>query len=309
MKTRTLSTCAIGLVVGMLGSSCGTSNDESVSPERWVLTLADEFDGEDGTPPSADLWEPETGYGDNGWGNDEWQLYTDSTENLRQEGGNLVITALCDAETCGKRDGTITSARIKTKDLFEQEYGRFEARIKMPGGTGFWPAYWMLGGNIDEVPWPGCGEVDIMEYYGRNPDRVEASLHGPGYFGASPISNGFDLPEGEAFPDDFHIFAVEWDPARMTFSVDGQVDENGVVVGGEVYHTVRTADVSAQEGEWVFRNAFFLLMNLAIEPNRAGPVNAEAFPAELLVDYVRVFERAPPGSSSTTPVSSSEPRE
>jgi beta-glucanase (GH16 family) len=280
----------IGLVVAALGASCGSS-DEEVSPKRWTLVMADEFDGEDGTPPSPDLWNIETGYGfeDSGWGNDEWQLYTDSTDNVRQEGGNLVVAALCDADPCGKRDGSITSARIMTQTLFEQKYGRFEARIKMPKGTGFWPAFWMLGANIDEVPWPGCGEIDIMEYYGNRPATVEASVHGPGYFAADPITNGLDLPEGEAFADDFHVFAVEWDPGRLTFSVDGQV-QDGVVVGGEVYHIVRSADASPL-GDWVFNNEFFVILNLAIDQGRAGAVNVEAFPGELLVDYVRVFER------------------
>lgn len=285
----------IHLVVGVLIAGCGSSN-EVAAPERWVLTMADEFDGEDGTLPSAELWEIETGYGPEdipeGWGNDEWQLYTDSTENVRVEGGNLVISAQCSADSCGKRDGTITSARIKTKELFEQEYGRFEARIKLPGGRALWPAFWMLGANIDEVPWPGCGEVDIMEHYGIRPGRVEGSAHGPGYSGGNAITNWVDLPEGKAFADDFHVFAVEWDPARLTFWVDAQVD-SGVVVGGEVYHTVTSASAAGRDGDWVFRNEFFLLLNLAIEPNRAGAVDEEVFPADMLIDYVRVYERAP----------------
>lgn len=289
---RSLCMVTTSLVLGALGTSCGTS-DTTVSPERWVLTMADEFDGEDGAPPSPELWNIETGYGfeDSGWGNDEWQLYTDSTDNLRQEGGNLVIAALCDADPCGKRDGTITSGRITTQKLFEQKYGRFEARMRLPEGTGFWPAFWMLGANIDEVPWPGCGEIDIMEYYGIRPARVEASVHGPGYSGANSISNELDLPEGETFADDFHTFAVEWDPSRLTFSVDGQVDENGVVVGGEVYSIVRSGNVTGLDGEWVFNNAFFVIFNLAVEPSRAGAVDGAAFPAEVLVDYVRIFER------------------
>ena len=307
MKLRNPSASMAALLLGALAVSCGSSNDNEneASPQRWVLTMADEFDGEDGSAPDDELWEIETGYGfdNSGWGNDEWQLYTDSRDNVRverkrtedgslEDDGYLAISALCSGERCGKRDDTITSARIKTQRLFEQKYGRFEARIKLPRGLSLWPAFWMLGANIEEVPWPGCGEIDIMEHYGNRPTRAEASLHGPGYFGADPISNHVDLPEGEVFADDFHVFAVEWDPSRLTFWIDGQV-ENGVVVGGEAYHTVSAAAVASRGGDWVFRNTFFLLLNLAVEPNRAGSVDKSVFPADMLVDWVRVYERAP----------------
>jgi len=278
---RYLCMVAISVVVGTLGTSCGSSDKVVDPPERWVLTMSDEFDS--GTSPSPELWEIETGYGPegDGWGNDEWQLYTTSPDNVRVEGGNLVISAQCPVEPCDKRDGSITSARIKTKDLFEQEHGRFEASIKLPEGQGLWAAFWMLGANIDEVPWPGCGEIDIMEYVGREPDRVFGTLHGPGYSGGEAVSGNFRLPEGETFADDFHVFAVEWDPGRITFSVDD-----------EFYHIVRSADVSWR-GDWVFNNEFFVLLNLAVGGTVGGPVGPDTvFPAEVLVDYVRIFERA-----------------
>ena len=143
--------------------------------------------------------------------------------------GNLVITAQCvnaPDGPCGKRDGSITSARMMTKVYdcdggkcgFEQEHGRFEARIKLPEGRGLWPAFWMLGANIDEVPWPGCGEIDVMENFGRDKAVVSGTLHGPGYSGGAAIGGDFELPAGETFADDFHVFAVEWDPGRITFS-------------------------------------------------------------------------------------------
>jgi beta-glucanase (GH16 family) len=288
---NTLCALCVTLAVGPLGTGCGSS-DKTVSPERWVLTMSDEFDGEDGSPPSPELWGIETGYGseDSGWGNDEWQLYTDSPDNVRQEGGNLVITARCSADPCGKRDGSITSARITTQKLFEQKYGRFEARIRLPEGAGLWPAFWMIGANVEEVSWPASGEIDIMENVGREPERVFATVHGPGYSAGNSISNELDLPEGETFADDFHIFAVEWDPARITFSVDGQV-QDGVVVGGEVFNIVRSANVSYL-GEWVFNNEFFVILNLAVGGTLGGSVDDTAFPAEVLVDYVRFYERA-----------------
>ncbi len=175
-KISTLYALTITLAVGPFGISCGSSDNIVSPPEQWALTMADEFDS--GSSPSAELWTIETGYGanDDGWGNDESQLYTDSPDNVRVEGGNLVISAQCPIPPCGKRDGSITSARIKTQGFvcdddkkcgFEQKYGRFEARIKLPEGQGLWPAFWMLGADIAEVGWPEAGEIDVMEYQGQ----------------------------------------------------------------------------------------------------------------------------------------------
>ena len=290
-KANTLYALAIALVVGPFGTSCDSSNKIVSPPPQWVLTRSDEFDS--GTSPSPELWTIETGYGfeDSGWGNNEWQLYTDSPDNVRVEGGNLVITAQClnaPAGPCGRRDGSITSARIKTqvydcnegKCGFEQEKGRVEARIKLPEGRSLWPAFWMLGANIDEVPWPGCGEIDVMENFGQDKEVVSGTLHGPGYSGGAAIGGDFELSGGETFADDFHVFAVEWDPSRITFLVDE-----------EVYHIIRSAEVSAR-GDWVFNNEFFLLLNLAVGGNPVpDDPSPTIFPAEMLVDYVRIFER------------------
>jgi len=284
-------TLALLTAVGPPNTGCDSSSEVVDPPAQWVLTMSDEFDS--GTSPSAELWTIEMGYGpeDDGWGNDEWQEYTASPDNVRVEGGNLVITAQCanaPSGPCSKRDGSITSARLVTKVYdcdggkcgFEQEHGRFEARIKIPEGQGLWPAFWMLGANIDEVPWPGCGEIDVVENFGRDKAVVKGSLHGPGYSGGAALGGEFELPEGETFTDDFHVFAVEWDPGRMTFLVDD-----------EVYHIIRSAEVIAR-GDWVFNNEFFILVNLAVGGLPVPSPPSEIFPAEMLIDYVRVFERA-----------------
>ena len=277
-ETSTLCALAIALAVGPLDAGCESSDNVVSPPEQWALTMADEFDS--GTSPSAELWTIETGYGNPpGWGNNESQEYTTSPENVRVEGGNLVITAQCPVKPCGERDGSITSARIKTQNLFQQERGRFEVRIKLPAGQGLWPAFWVLGANIDEVPWPGCGEIDVMEYQGQRPERVFGTVHGPGYSGGQAISRAFELPEGETFADDFHVLAVEWDPGRIAWSVDD-----------EVYGSITSATV-ASRGDWVFNNEFFVLLNLAVGGNVGGRVDDTVFPAEMLVDYVRIFER------------------
>ncbi len=263
------------VLVGALCGSCGSSDAVVSPPERWALTMSDEFEGEEGTRPDPEMWTYDVG-GD-GWGNNQLEFNTDRVENVSLDGqGNLRIVAR-EESFMGNE---YTSGRIKTQGLFQQEHGRFEARIKLPEGAGLWPAFWMLGANVDEVPWPGCGEIDVFEFQGQRPERIFASVHGPGYSGGEAISNDLELGESESFADDFHVFAVEWDPGRITFSVDGQV-----------YHVVRSADVSAK-GDWVFNNDFFVILNLAVGGNLGGPVGADTvFPAEMLIDYVRVFER------------------
>jgi beta-glucanase (GH16 family) len=265
----------MSLFIGSLAISCSSSN-EVVSPEPWVLRVSDEFEGGEGTPPDPSIWTYDIG-GD-GWGNQQLEFNTDRVQNVSLDGeGNLRIIA---REESFMGNG-YTSARIKTQGLVEQRYGRFEARIKLPEGQGLWPAFWMLGSNIDEVPWPGCGEIDILEYQGQRPGRMFGSLHGPGYSGAEAISRAVVLPDGQTFSDDFHVFAVEWDPGRIAYLLDG-----------EVYNIVRSADVRTR-GDWVFNNEFFVILNLAVGGTVGGPVGPETeFPAEMLVDYVRIFERA-----------------
>ena len=272
---KALHALAVILVVAPLGTSCGSSNGDIVSPPpRWTLTASDEFDGAEDTPPDPTMWTYDIG-GD-GWGNEQLEFNTDRVENVSHDGqGRLRIVAR--EESFMGND--YTSGRIKTQGLFEQEHGRFEARIKLPAGRGLWPAFWMLGANIDEVSWPDSGEIDIMEYQGQQPDRVFGTLHGPLYSGGASISGDISLPEGETFADDFHVFAVEWDPSLIRFFVDE-----------EEYHTVRSTEVP--RGKWVFNNEFFMILNLAVGGTLGGPVGPDTvFPAEVLVDYVRIFER------------------
>ncbi len=275
-KITPLYTLAIVLAVGALDTGCDSSDNIVDPPAAWVLTMSDEFDGPEGAPPDPAIWTYDVG-GD-GWGNLQLEFNTDRPENVSQDGqGNLRIVAR-EESFMGNE---YTSGRIKTQGKFEQEHGRVEARIKLPEGRGLWPAFWMLGANIDEVPWPGCGEVDIMEYLGQQPERVFGTLHGPGYSAGEALSNDFDLSGGETFADDFHVFAVDWDPGRITWWVDE-----------EVYNILRSSEVSSR-GDWVFNNDFFVILNLAVGGTLGGSVGRDTvFPAEMLVDYVRVFERA-----------------
>jgi len=181
-------------------------------------------------------------------------------------------------------DGVVrnyTSARLKTQSLFSQAYGRFEARIKIPAGQGMWPAFWMLGKDIGAVGWPKCGEIDIMENIGKEPGIVHGSLHGPSTIGrTSDASAPFSLPAGQKFADDFHLYAVEWEPGTVRFYVDSNL-----------YATFNSSQWPAG-GTWAFDHPFFIILNVAVGGDWPGaPDNSTIFPQQMLVDYVRVYSK------------------
>jgi beta-glucanase (GH16 family) len=289
--------CCLGLVgmivgtprTGPVAAPAGPAAPEAAalpgSPDfedPWTLVWSDEFEDPDGSAPDPTKWTFDIGVGSNGWGNGELEYYTDRTpENVVVQDGNLVITAL--QKTYIDPDGITrdyTSARLKTQNLFSMAYGRFEARIKIPYGQGLWPAFWMLGDDIHDVGWPACGEIDVMENIGREPFLIPGTIHGPGYSGGSGIGAPFSLPDGQAFADDFHVFAVEWDPDAIRFYVDDTL-----------YKTTTPADLPAGR-TWVFDHPFFLLLNVAVGGTWPGPPDSSTvFPQTMLVDYVRVYER------------------
>lgn len=255
--------------------SCETDDEQTVA-RSTNLVLSEEFNT-DGAPNPA-VWGFDIGTGENGWGNNELQYYTDRPENVTIQNGVLLITA----QEESFQGSQYTSARLLTKDLFEQQYGRFEARIRLPFGQGIWPAFWMLGADIDENPWPGAGEIDIMEYRGQEPTVLIGSVHGPGYNGGDAISKEYIL-ENDRFDTGFHIFGIEWGPDFVNFYVDDVL-----------YNQITPEDVDEEtdgEGVWVFNKPFYILMNLAVGGTFVGSPNAETqFPQTMLIDYVRVYE-------------------
>jgi beta-glucanase (GH16 family) len=281
-KSAALALMAVTVL--LVTNGCGGGSDGAAvqassgvrEARPWVLTWSDEFNGADGTTPDASKWVIETG--GHGWGNNELEYYTARTQNVSQDNNNLVIAAL--QETYTGHDGvtrSYTSARLKTLGLFTQAYGRFESRIKLPQGQGIWPTFWMLGGDSDAVGWPACGEIDIMENIGSEPSRVHGSLHGPGYSGANPLTGAYNLPAGR-FSDDFHVFAIEWEPGVIRFFVDDQL------------YATRTAPEVPASGRWVFDHPFYLLLNIAVGGNYPGPPSrSTVFPQTMRVDYVRVY--------------------
>lgn len=250
-------------------------DDNGLVERNYQLVWEDNFDGAAGTAPDGAKWTYDIGIGpgNDGWGNQELQYYTNRPENIALDGtGNLAITAR--SESYAGR--AFTSARINTKGIFSQAYGRFEARIKMPWGPGIWPAFWMLGANIDATPWPQCGEIDIMEYRGQQPNLVHGSVHGPGYSGGNAITKSYGFTNNR-FDVDFHVFAVEWGADYIDYFVDDAL-----------YQRIRPEDVP---GEWVYNQPFFLILNVAVGGNYVGfPTQQTPFPQTMLVDYVKVYK-------------------
>ncbi len=251
------------VVTGVL-FSCDSAEELN---RTYTLQWEDDFEGAAGESPNSANWTYDLGGG--GWGNNELQVYTDLPENVSLDGnGNLVITAL--------RDGfNYTSARIKTQGLFERTYGRFEARLKTPYGPGIWPAFWLLGGNIDEVGWPQCGEIDVMELRGQEPSEIAGTLHGPGYSGGASIGADFEL-ENDRFDSDFFVYAVDWGPDFIDFFVNDQL-----------YQRLTPDDVT---GEWVYDHDFFIIFNVAVGGTYVGfPSPQTPFPQKMTIDYVRYY--------------------
>lgn len=257
-------------------TSCSDDKDEDTN-DPWVLVWSDEFN--DPTPdgrPDPSKWTYEIGA--SGYGNQEKQNYTDRVENacyaIEDNEGCLKITALAD----NYQNVTYSSARIKTEGRFATTYGRFEARMKLPYGPGMWPAFWLLGANYATDTWPKCGEIDIMENKGIQPNIVSSAVHCPGHSGGNPFTDTFGYPD-KRFDTAFHIFAVEWDETKIEFSVDGVA-----------YHTVLASDMT--QDEWVFNHPFFIIINLAVGGIFGGdPTDNTVFPQSLYVDYVRVYQR------------------
>ena len=255
--------------IAMFFIGCSTDEKQTVITMK-ELVMQDEFDTNGAPNPS--LWSYNIGTGNNGWGNNELQYYTDRPENIVVENGMLKITAIRELYL----GSGYTSARILTKGKFEKKYGRFEARIKLPWGKGIWPAFWMLGANSDTVIWPQCGEIDVMEYLGNNPTTVFGTVHGPGYSGAESISKNYSLLNNR-FDNDFHVFGIEWGENYINYYVDDVL-----------YNQITPEDVP---GEWVFNEPFYIILNMAVGGNLPGTPNSQTvFPQTMLVDYIRVYE-------------------
>ena len=263
----------LGIVTLVLLAVFGCNEEEETVP--YGLIWQDDFNGPAGQLPDPEKWQFDEG---TDWGNAQLEYDTNRAENISLDGaGNLAITAR-EEEYEGQ---AFTSGRIKTKGLFEQTRGRFEARIKLPIGQGIWPAFWLLGANIDAVGWPVCGEIDIMEYRGQEPRILHGSLHGPGHFGDTAITRSHVLAQG-GFNLGFHEFVLEWDENSITWLVDGYK-----------FQTVTPADLPSG-ATWVYDHPFFIILNVAVGGGWVGPPDQNTvFPQTMLVDYIRVYGDLP----------------
>jgi beta-glucanase (GH16 family) len=243
---------------------------------EWKLTWSDEFEEDriDTTKWNFQVVEA-------GRFNEEWQRYTDSSKNAYIENNSLVIKAIHESNSHGLNQ--YTSARLHTAHKYNFKYGKIVARIKLPEGKGIWPAFWMLGANIDEnggdTPWPQCGEIDILELYGTKDDAViESNLHYADSLDSHAMTgpDAYKLSQGK-FSDEFHIFSLEWNTDSVTWSVDGQ----------EFASTSILADEFSE-----FHKEFFLLLNLAVGGTYAGrPDDSTNFPQHMYIDWVRVYKK------------------
>ena len=274
--------CFIALTIFLL-SACTTPTLEAIptstpaaSPNPddqltgWNLVWQDEFNGD-----TLDSHNWKFDLGANGWGNAEMEEYTNRTDNVRVEKGNLIIEARQDANA---KYG-YSSARIKTQDLQAWQYGRVEARMKLPQSQGLWPAFWMLGNDIGKTAvWPNSGEIDIMEMIGKQPNTIYNTAHGPGYSGAKGLGSHIDLPQG-SLQNDFHVYAVEWEATEIRWYIDD----------AQVF---KVASTDVAPNKWVFDHPFFIILNVAVGGGWPGfPDSTTIFPQQMLVAYIRVYQR------------------
>ena len=274
--------CALlGAIAMTTGPTLG-GEPGALPPAGWKLAWSDEFDYEG--PPDPKKWDYEEGF----VRNNEMQYYTRARrENARVEKGVLVIEGRKEKFRNpkyqrgskdwrrGREFAEYTSAALITRGKASWRYGRIEVRAKLPRGKGMWPAIWTLGTNRSKVRWPGCGEIDIMEFVGKQPDHVHGNAH-YGLGGRHRSKHG--KLRTKAPYDDFHVYAIEWFPDRIDFYFDKKK-----------YHTFRIDD-AGKGADNAFRRPHYLLINLAIGGSWGGKIDEAVLPQKYLIDYVRVYE-------------------
>lgn len=236
----------------------------------YTLVWSDEFNGSN---INTSDWTFETGAG--GWGNQELQNYTNG-DNATIVDGKLVLTAK--KVNNNKVAGSYTSTRMITMGKKEFTYGKIEVSAKLPSGTGIWPAIWMLGGNINSVSWPACGEIDIMEYVGFEPDVVHGTVHTPAGYGANGNGSSKSLTTAE---EEFHTYGILWTEQSIKFYVD---------TPDNLVHTYNPNTKTADN--WPFDKPHFFIFNIAVGGTWGGAqgIDNAIFPQTMEIDYVRVYQ-------------------
>jgi beta-glucanase (GH16 family) len=258
------------ILMGIMSVSCTQKKDipTPVKPAPFnddfkTLVWSDEFNTDGAPDPTK--WGYDLGTG-NGWGNNELEYYTNRPENVIVQGGVLKIKAIKE----NYMGSAYTSTRMLSKDKYAFTYGKVEVRAKLPAGVGTWPAIWMLGSDVNTTPWPGCGEIDIMEHLGRDLNNIYGTLHYPNHSGAN--GNGATKRISNATTE-FHLYGLEWTPSAIKISVDGVV-----------FQTV------ANSAGIPFNHNFFFILNLAMGGDFGGAVDPAVTSATMEVDYIRVYK-------------------
>ena len=278
----------------------------SLRAQDWGTPVwSDEFNRPAGSALDPAKWTFDIG---NLGVNDEVEIYCPGFPSDRDQAKPQHDSAWKEIAACREKDGNVsfdgehlvlratqhndvwTSGRIKTEGRQTFQYGRIEARIKLPFGPGLWPAFWALGENIGKVGWPSSGEIDVMENVpevgGLGPARIRSTIHGPGYSGDFGVRNDLEFPGGGRVDTEFHVYGVIWSPYMMQFYVDDPKN---------VFFVVTPRELPAGR-EWVYNQPFFLILNLAVGSRKSwsGATNASTpNPADMLVDYVRVYKAKP----------------
>ncbi len=252
------------------------SLDANAADPAWKLVWSDEFAGK---KLDYSKWGVEVNAF--GGGNNEMQLFTDRTENIRVENGHLVIEARKDRPNIQGTVREYSSGRVRTKHRGDWKYGRIEVRAKLPEGKGLWPAIWMLPTEDKYGPWAASGEIDIMELVGHEPNKVLGTLHfGDVWPKNQHAGSSYQLPQG-TFAEDFHVFAIEWEQGEIRWYVDDKLTQT------QNQWNSKSAAFPAP-----FDQAFHLVLNVSVGGNLPGPPNATTkFPQQMRVDYVRVYQK------------------
>ena len=269
-------TYTVELIITKNGESFSSTKNISIAANdseyfsKLELVWEDNFDGD---AVNTDNWTFETGSG--GWGNNELQNYT-AGDNAVVKDGILTITAKKVNEA--KVAGSYTSSRMISSGKKEFTCGRMEIRAKLPSGTGIWPAIWMLGANIGTAGWPACGEIDIMEYVGYQPNTVHATVHTSAGYGGNGDGSSKTLETAE---EEFHVYGLFWTEKELVFYTDSP--EN-------VTH--RYAPTNKNNDNWPFNKPHFFILNVAVGGNWGGAqgIDNAIFPQSMEVDYVRVYQ-------------------
>jgi len=250
--------------------SCSKNKKETDASKEYKLVWTDEFDGNDINKDnwSFVIWDAERV-------NNEWQKYVESQENYKVKNGMLYITA---TKTGEHKSGGYTSTRLSSQKKKEFKYGRIEFRAKMPRGKGTWPALWMLGANIKDVGWPKCGEIDVMEYVGFQPDTTHSNVHTQYQSGVTDFHATIPLNTAE---EEFHNYGIIWTKDAIKFYVDSTSN-----ITNTYSPSTKTID------NWPFSQSHYLIMNFAVGGAWGGKkgVDENIWPQTMIVDYVRVYQ-------------------